>query len=73
MFWIICGIVAAVLYIYTVYKDTDEITVLDLVVATLIILLGWFALFFAIVMLVTNSEEISWADKLKNWVIYDKD
>lgn len=73
MFWIICGIIAAVLYVYTVYKDTDEITALNLLIAVFVVLLGWFALLLAIIILINNPEEISWTDKLKNLVIYDKD
>ena len=73
MFWIICGIIAACLYLYTAYEEESEITALDLLVAALIIFLGWFALLIAIGMLLINSEDISWAEKLKNLVIYDKD
>lgn len=73
MFWIICGIIAAMLYIYTAYVGEDEITALNLLVAILIVFLGWFALLLAIVLLITSPEEFSWTNKLKNLVIYDKD
>jgi len=73
MFWILCGIIAAVLYVYTVYRETKEITALDLFVSILIIFLGWFALLIALGMLIIDPDDINWADKLKNFVIYEKD
>ena len=73
MFWIICGLIAAGIFLYTAYDKAEEITMLDLLVAIVITILGWISLIIAAGFLILTPDEINWAERLKSYVIYEKD
>lgn len=58
-------ILAFIIYIYTVIKDFNEITVLELIIISTISLCSWIALIFLFIAILDNS-------KILNKVIYKK-